>query len=51
MHRPRRPGRTPIRYQEGGSHVVHRIPGPVDYGDVTLRYGLTVLDASCGTGS
>jgi phage tail-like protein len=30
-----------IRYQEGGGHTVHRIPGPVDYGDVTLRYGLT----------
>jgi len=32
---------TAIRYQEGGSNVVHRIPGPVEYGDVTLRYGLT----------
>lgn len=30
-----------IRYQEGGGNVVHRIPGPLDYGDVTLRYGLT----------
>jgi phage tail-like protein len=30
-----------IRYQEGGANVVHRIPGPIDYGDVTLRYGLT----------
>ena len=30
-----------LRYQEGGGHVVHRIPGPVDYADVTLRYGLT----------
>jgi phage tail-like protein len=30
-----------IRYQEGGGHTVHRIPGPVDYADVTLRYGLT----------
>jgi phage tail-like protein len=30
-----------IRYQEGGGHTVHRIPGPVEYGDVTLRYGLT----------
>jgi phage tail-like protein len=30
-----------IRYQEGGDNVVHRIPGPIDYGDVTLRYGLT----------
>ena len=31
----------PIRYQEGGSTTVHQIPGPIDYGDVTLRYGLT----------
>lgn len=31
----------PIRYQEGGSTTVHQIPGPVDHGDVTLRYGLT----------
>ncbi len=30
-----------IRYQEGGSHIARRIPGPVEYGDVTLRYGLT----------
>ena len=30
-----------LRYQEGGGHVVHRIPGPVDFADVTLRYGLT----------
>lgn len=30
-----------IRYQEGGGHIVHRIPGPVEYDDVTLRYGLT----------
>lgn len=30
-----------MRYQEGGANVVHRIPGPIDYGDVTLRYGLT----------
>jgi len=31
----------PIRYQEGGGHVIHQIPGPLDFGDVTLRYGLT----------
>lgn len=32
----------PIRYREGGaSQVVHVIPGPVSYGDVTLSYGLT----------
>jgi phage tail-like protein len=31
-----------IRYREGGTNeVVHCIPGPVEYGDVTLRYGLT----------
>ena len=31
-----------LRYREGGtSQVVHRLPGPVEYGDVTLRYGLT----------
>jgi phage tail-like protein len=30
-----------IRYQEGGGNAVHRIPGPIDYGDITLRYGLT----------
>ncbi|MFL5755747.1 MAG: phage tail protein [Chloroflexota bacterium] len=31
----------PIRYQEGGGNVIHQIPGPLEYGDVTLRYGLT----------
>jgi len=32
-----------IKYREAGSQgVVHRIPGQVDYGDVTLSYGLTV---------
>src|SRR5512133_295876 len=32
----------PIRYREGGAgQVVHVIPGPVSYGDVTLSYGLT----------
>src|SRR5215469_4782047 len=31
-----------IRYREaGGTGVVHRVPGQVDYGDVTLSYGLT----------
>jgi phage tail-like protein len=31
-----------IAYREGGAGpVVHRLPGPVEYGDVTLRYGLT----------
>jgi phage tail-like protein len=29
-------------YREGGiSQVVHHLPGPVRYGDVTLRFGLT----------
>jgi phage tail-like protein len=32
----------PIRYREAGAaQVVHVIPGPVSYGEVTLRYGLT----------
>lgn len=31
-----------IQYREAGNTaVVHRIPGRVDYGDVTLSYGLT----------
>lgn len=30
-----------IRYREAGSSVVHRVPGQVEYGDVTLSYGLT----------
>jgi len=31
-----------IDYREGGNNqIVHRIPGRVQYGDVTLRYGLT----------
>lgn len=33
---------TSIRYREGGAGgVVRQVPGPVDYGDVVLRYGLT----------
>jgi phage tail-like protein len=32
----------PIRYREGGTNQVVRVlPGPVEYGDITLRYGLT----------
>ncbi len=31
----------PIRYQEGGGHIVHQIPGPVTVEPVTLEYGLT----------
>jgi len=32
----------PIRYREGGrNQVVRSLPGPVEYADVTLRYGLT----------
>jgi phage tail-like protein len=31
-----------IKYREGGTNqVVHRLPGRVEYGDITLRYGLT----------
>jgi phage tail-like protein len=31
-----------ISYREGGnSQVMHRIPGPVEYADITLRCGLT----------
>src|SRR5918995_49872 len=31
-----------IKYREGGAtQVVHRLPGPVEYADVLLRYGLT----------
>lgn len=31
-----------IKYRQGGvNEVVHRIPGPVNYGDIELRYGLT----------
>lgn len=30
-----------IKYREGGSTAVVRVPGQVDYGDVTLSYGLT----------
>ena len=31
-----------LSYREGGTQqVVHRIPGPVEYADVTLRWGLT----------
>ncbi len=31
-----------IKYRPGGAqHVVHRLAGRIDYGDITLRYGLT----------
>jgi len=31
-----------ICYREGGlSQVVHKMPGPIEYADVTLKYGLT----------
>lgn len=31
-----------IQYREGGaSQIVHRLPGRVEYGDITLKYGLT----------
>lgn len=33
---------NPIAYREGGNNqVVHYVPGYVEYGTVTLRYGLT----------
>jgi phage tail-like protein len=32
----------PIRYRESGAaQIVRALPGPVEYGEVTLRYGLT----------
>jgi phage tail-like protein len=32
----------PIRYREGGTRqVVRALPGPVEYANLTLRYGLT----------
>ncbi len=34
-----------IRYQEGGAPTVRQIPGPIDYGNVTLRYGMTTSTA------
>lgn len=31
-----------VRYREGGTNAsVHRLPGPVEFQEVTLRYGLT----------
>lgn len=31
-----------IAYREGGdAQMVRRLPGPLEYGDITLRYGLT----------
>jgi phage tail-like protein len=33
---------TPIRYREGGdARTVHFLAGPVEYGEITLRYGLS----------
>jgi phage tail-like protein len=33
---------TPIRYREGGdARTVHVLAGPVEYGEITLRYGLS----------
>lgn len=33
---------TPIRYRESGAgQIVRALPGPVEYAEVTLRYGLT----------
>lgn len=34
-----------ISYREAGNNqVVRKIPGPVEYGDITLKYGLTRSD-------
>lgn len=30
-----------IAYAEAGTGVSHKLPGRVDYGDITLKYGLT----------
>ncbi len=31
-----------IPYREAGAgQIVHRLPGPIEYGEITLRYGLT----------
>lgn len=31
-----------IKYREAGAHqIVHRLPGRVEYADLTLRYGMT----------
>jgi phage tail-like protein len=30
-----------IAYREAGTEIVRKLPGPVEYGDITLRYGLT----------
>jgi phage tail-like protein len=33
---------NPLRYREGGeAQIVHQLAGPVEYAEVTLRYGLT----------
>ncbi len=33
---------APIKFREGGeSQIVHVLPGPVEYAEVTLKYGLT----------
>jgi phage tail-like protein len=34
-----------ITYREGGnSQTTYKLPGPVTYGDITLKYGLTETD-------
>ncbi len=30
-----------ISYKEAGTSTVHKLPGPVEYGDITLKYGMT----------
>jgi phage tail-like protein len=37
---------TPIKVREGGTNqIVHMLPGPVEYGEVTLSYGLVKADS------
>jgi phage tail-like protein len=37
---------TPIRYRESGANqIVRTLPGPLEYSEVTLRYGLTKTPA------
>ena len=40
-----------IAYREAGHNTgVRAVPGRVTYPPVTLRFGLTAVHASCGTG-
>ena len=48
VHRARRPRHRPSATRRAARTIVHRIPGPIDYGDVTLRYGLTASTRAVG---